>query len=101
MGKAAETPPALCVLSHKPDGATKTIAWCGKGIMYDTGQQFLLFLDLLTHLYNFINQISSSCFSNVTATLPVKENAILIKNHRTNHFILETTVKTHEIVECI
>jgi len=37
VGKAAETPPALCVLSHKPEGATKTIAWCGKGIMYDTG----------------------------------------------------------------
>jgi len=37
VGKAAESPPALCVLSHKPAGATKTIAWCGKGIMYDTG----------------------------------------------------------------
>ena len=39
MGKAAESPPALCVLSHKPAGATKTIAWCGKGIMYDTGKE--------------------------------------------------------------
>ena len=38
VGKAAESPPALCVLSHKPAGATKTIAWCGKGIMYDTGK---------------------------------------------------------------
>ncbi|KAL5261211.1 hypothetical protein ACHWQZ_G007052 [Mnemiopsis leidyi] len=37
VGKAAESPPALCVLSHKPPGASKTIAWCGKGIMYDTG----------------------------------------------------------------
>lgn len=37
VGKAAVSPPALVVLSHKPEGATKTIAWCGKGIMYDTG----------------------------------------------------------------
>lgn len=37
VGQAAESPPALVVLSHKPEGATKTIAWCGKGIMYDTG----------------------------------------------------------------
>lgn len=37
VGKAAESPPRLVVLSHKPAGANKTIAWCGKGIMYDTG----------------------------------------------------------------
>ena len=30
-------PPALVVLSHKPPGATKDIAWVGKGIVYDTG----------------------------------------------------------------
>uniref|UniRef100_A0A674PC22 Aminopeptidase like 1 n=1 Tax=Takifugu rubripes TaxID=31033 RepID=A0A674PC22_TAKRU len=37
VGKAAEHPPALAVLSHKPDGATQTIAWVGKGIVYPTG----------------------------------------------------------------
>lgn len=37
VGKAAPNPPALAVLSHLPKGATKTIAWVGKGIMYDTG----------------------------------------------------------------
>lgn len=37
VGKAAEHPPALAVLSHTPDGATQTIAWVGKGIVYDTG----------------------------------------------------------------
>jgi len=37
VGKAATTEPALVVLSHKPSTATKTIAWVGKGIMYDTG----------------------------------------------------------------
>ncbi|KAF7659636.1 hypothetical protein LDENG_00295000 [Lucifuga dentata] len=37
VGKAAEHLPALAVLSHTPDGATQTIAWVGKGIVYDTG----------------------------------------------------------------
>jgi probable aminopeptidase NPEPL1 len=30
-------PSALAVLSYKPKGATKTVAWVGKGIVYDTG----------------------------------------------------------------
>ena len=37
VGKAAECPPALAVLSHTPPGATQNIAWVGKGIVYDTG----------------------------------------------------------------
>lgn len=37
VGKAAVVPPALAVLSFKPQGATETIAWVGKGIVYDTG----------------------------------------------------------------
>ncbi|KAK5912275.1 hypothetical protein CesoFtcFv8_002167 [Champsocephalus esox] len=37
VGRAAEHPPALAVLSHTPVGATQTIAWVGKGIVYDTG----------------------------------------------------------------
>nr|AMO02523.1 aminopeptidase NPEPL1 [Tityus serrulatus] len=37
VGKAAEHAPALAVLSHIPDQATETIAWVGKGIVYDTG----------------------------------------------------------------
>ncbi|KAM4692243.1 putative aminopeptidase NPEPL1 [Rhinophrynus dorsalis] len=37
VGKAAEHPPALGILSHTPEGATQTIAWVGKGIVYDTG----------------------------------------------------------------
>ncbi|CAG9762026.1 unnamed protein product [Ceutorhynchus assimilis] len=37
VGKAAQVPPALAVLSHTPEDATQTIAWVGKGIVYDTG----------------------------------------------------------------
>ncbi|XP_060526069.1 probable aminopeptidase NPEPL1 [Cylas formicarius] len=37
VGKAAKVPPALAVLSYTPEGATNTIAWVGKGIVYDTG----------------------------------------------------------------
>ncbi|CAB4064806.1 NPEPL1 [Lepeophtheirus salmonis] len=37
VGKAAENPPALVVLSHTPKSATLNVAWVGKGIVYDTG----------------------------------------------------------------
>ena len=37
VGKAAEHFPALVVLSHCPANAAKTVAWIGKGIVYDTG----------------------------------------------------------------
>uniref|UniRef100_T1J675 Cytosol aminopeptidase domain-containing protein n=1 Tax=Strigamia maritima TaxID=126957 RepID=T1J675_STRMM len=37
VGKAASRPPALAILSHTPEGAKQTIAWVGKGIVYDTG----------------------------------------------------------------
>ncbi|CAM6031950.1 unnamed protein product, partial [Sphagnum compactum] len=37
VGKAADVPPALAVLSHTPQGAKESIAWVGKGIVFDTG----------------------------------------------------------------
>ena len=37
VGKAAVHKPALVVLSHTPAAATRTVAWVGKGIVYDTG----------------------------------------------------------------
>ncbi len=37
VGKAAVNGPALVVLDHNPAGARKTLAWVGKGIVYDTG----------------------------------------------------------------
>lgn len=37
IGKAATRPPALVVLSHTPEGAARSVAWVGKGIVYDTG----------------------------------------------------------------
>jgi len=37
VGKAATKLPALAVLEHRPESATRTVAWVGKGIVYDTG----------------------------------------------------------------
>jgi len=37
VGKAAIHPPAMVILAHTPQGATESIAWVGKGIVYDTG----------------------------------------------------------------
>lgn len=37
VGKAAVNPPKLVVLSNLKPEAKRTIAWVGKGIVYDTG----------------------------------------------------------------
>lgn len=37
VGRGATHPAALVVLSHTPEGSQDTIAWVGKGIVYDTG----------------------------------------------------------------
>ena len=37
VGKAAVHGPALVSLRHQPEGATREVAWVGKGIVYDTG----------------------------------------------------------------
>ncbi len=37
VGKAAVHKPALVVLDWRPPGARRTVAWVGKGIVYDTG----------------------------------------------------------------
>ena len=37
VGKAATHLPALVALHHRPAGATRKVAWVGKGIVYDTG----------------------------------------------------------------
>ena len=37
VGKAATHLPSLVALHHRPAGATRTVAWVGKGIVYDTG----------------------------------------------------------------
>jgi probable aminopeptidase NPEPL1 len=37
VGKAAVHLPSLVILKHEPENATETIAWVGKGIVYDTG----------------------------------------------------------------
>ncbi|XP_055636702.1 probable aminopeptidase NPEPL1 [Toxorhynchites rutilus septentrionalis] len=37
VGKAASDPPALAVLSYEHKNATETVAWVGKGIVFDTG----------------------------------------------------------------
>ncbi|XP_023948041.2 probable aminopeptidase NPEPL1 [Bicyclus anynana] len=37
VGRASVKPPALVALSYSAAGATETVAWVGKGIVYDTG----------------------------------------------------------------
>ena len=66
VGKAAVHAPALAILSHTPKGATKTIAWVGKGIVYDTGglsikdkvtmDRYCLFLSGVSWAFSFTCQ---------------------------------------------
>uniref|UniRef100_A0A2A4IU28 Cytosol aminopeptidase domain-containing protein n=1 Tax=Heliothis virescens TaxID=7102 RepID=A0A2A4IU28_HELVI len=37
VGRAAACPPALVALSYRAPGAADSVAWVGKGIVYDTG----------------------------------------------------------------
>ena len=37
VGKAAVNKPVMVILRHEPKGATRSVAWVGKGIVYDTG----------------------------------------------------------------
>lgn len=37
VGKASTHPPRLVILDYRPPGASKTVVWAGKGIVYDTG----------------------------------------------------------------
>jgi probable aminopeptidase NPEPL1 len=37
VGKAAVNKPAMVILRHEPEGAKRSVAWVGKGIVYDTG----------------------------------------------------------------
>lgn len=37
VGGAAVHGPALVAMTHRPEGATRHVAWVGKGIVYDTG----------------------------------------------------------------
>ena len=68
MGKAATHPPALAILSHTPPGAKKTIAWVGKGIVYDTGGLFLK--DKVTIPYLDLGYVCI-CVCNVFLTVSV------------------------------
>lgn len=37
VGKAAEQPPALAILTYTPAKSERTVCWVGKGIVYDSG----------------------------------------------------------------
>ena len=37
VGKQGLSSPKLIILSYKPEGASRTYSWVGKGIMFDTG----------------------------------------------------------------
>ena len=59
VGKAAIHQPALAVLSHTPEGATETVAWVGKGIVYDTGGLSIKVQNYAKRSHLFINIVNN------------------------------------------
>ena len=60
VGKAAAHPPCLVVLKYEPEKFTETVAWVGKGIVYDTGLFLFLFcLKLLVTKNRWLNSQES------------------------------------------
>lgn len=78
VGKAAAVAPALAVLSHTPPGATQTIAWVGKGIVYDTGGLSI--------------KAKVRCLKRCTLTLQLFTFTMIYKNSLWTEFVVQTAM---------
>ncbi|RME23164.1 MAG: leucyl aminopeptidase family protein [Deltaproteobacteria bacterium] len=108
VGKAAEHPPALVALVHEPEGASRTVAWVGKGMVYDTGG---LSLKVGGHMATmkgdmggaaavlgaFKAAVQSGFPHKLVAVLCLAENAIGPKSYRPDDIITCYSGKTVEV----
>jgi probable aminopeptidase NPEPL1 len=87
VGRAAKEPPALVVLDHAPEGATRKVSWVGKGIVYDTGGLSMKtrtsMIGMKTDmggaaavLAAFWAAVKLGCPHNLTAVLCIAENMV-------------------------
>jgi len=108
VGKAAECPPALVVLSYTPEKAEKTVALVGKGIVYDSGGLSLKPTTGMCHMktdmggaaavFNaFASVVQNKLNVNVHALLCLAENAIGPKSFRNDDILHMYSGKTVEI----
>ncbi len=108
VGKAANRPPALVVLTHNPAGAEKTVVWVGKGIVYDTGGLSLKSKTGMPGMKGdmggaaaviggFAAAVRAGCKHRLVAILCLAENAIGPRALRNDDIITLYSGKTVEI----
>ena len=100
--------PAMVILSHKPAGATKNIAWVGKGIVYDTGGLSIKGKTTMPGmkrdcggaaaiLYAFYAAVKRGFKQNLHAVLCLAENSVGPKSTRPDDIHVMYSGKTVEI----
>ncbi|XXQ31699.1 Cytosol aminopeptidase domain-containing protein [Plasmodiophora brassicae] len=108
VGKAAVSPPALVVLSYKPQNAKRTLAFVGKGIVYDTGGLSIKPRDAMIGmkrdmggaaaiLFAFEVLVKNTSSDNVHALLCLAENAVGPKSTRPDDILRMLSGKTVEV----
>eukprot|EP01104_Vermistella_antarctica_P020666 TRINITY_DN8948_c0_g1_i1.p1 TRINITY_DN8948_c0_g1~~TRINITY_DN8948_c0_g1_i1.p1 ORF type:complete len:513 (-),score=85.83 TRINITY_DN8948_c0_g1_i1:66-1604(-) len=108
VGMAAERPPALVVLSYKPQGASRNVCWVGKGIVYDTGGLSIKSKDGMPGMKRDMGGAAAivSAFKaaakcgfkdNLFAVLCLAENAVGSKAQRPDDIVTMYSGKTVEI----
>ncbi|KAI8609597.1 hypothetical protein BC830DRAFT_1261846 [Chytriomyces sp. MP71] len=112
VGKASQTPPALIVLSHTPANASKTVAWVGKGITFDTGGLNLkvggymvgMKTDMggsaaILHAFTATVLTNTNTHFNLHAVLCVAENSLDSRSFRPDDIITGYSGKTIEVTD--
>ncbi|KAI9208231.1 uncharacterized protein BJ171DRAFT_490715 [Polychytrium aggregatum] len=108
VGKGADHPPALAILSYKPADAKLTMAWVGKGIIYDTGGLTIKGKDGMPGmktdmggsaavLAGFEAAILSGCKHNLYGLLCLAENAVDSRSFKNDDILTIYSGKTVEI----
>ncbi len=108
VGRASKDPPALVVLDHAPEGATRRVAWVGKGITYDTGGLSIkpkmgmpgMKTDMggaAAVLAAFKAAVELGCTQRLTAVLCIAENMVGPDSMRPDDVITLLSGKTVEV----
>lgn len=108
VGGAAIRGPALVALHHEPAGATRHVAWVGKGIVYDTGGLSLKGKDGMPGMKGdmggaaavlgaFVAAVRAGVDYRLTAVLCLAENSIGARATRPDDIIRMHSGKTVEI----
>ncbi|KAJ1562467.1 putative aminopeptidase npepl1, partial [Cladochytrium tenue] len=111
VGRAAEHPPALVILSYKPTSSpVTTMAWVGKGIVYDSGGLSIKPTTSMTTmktdmggsagvLYGFVAAVTTNAAKDMHlhAILCIAENSVDERSTRNDDILTSYSGKTIEV----